>query len=124
MRDRRLRGSAFHGVVSTGASTPESCGFSNPETTPLSIPTNPATYGRRKAVFSAAKSLIFVTMRPAERIGGVRYNNCAGVFNLAPDRHRVGWFRYTIMHPVAKSQMAKRDVIRNRCWRHPTDRSH
>src|SRR5262249_45416902 len=39
----RLRGSAFHGVVSTGASTPESCGFSNPETTPLSIPTNPAT---------------------------------------------------------------------------------
>src|SRR5215471_10951624 len=43
MRDRRLRGSAFHGVVSTGASTPESFGFSNPETTPLSIPTNPAT---------------------------------------------------------------------------------
>ena len=30
-------------MVSTGASTPESFGFRNPETTPLSFPTNPAT---------------------------------------------------------------------------------
>src|SRR5208337_4198715 len=34
---------ASHGVVSTGVPTPESFGFDNPETTPLSIPTNPAT---------------------------------------------------------------------------------
>jgi hypothetical protein len=34
---------ASHGVVSTGVATPESFGFDNPETTPLSIPTNPAT---------------------------------------------------------------------------------
>jgi hypothetical protein len=34
---------ASHGVVSTGALTPESFGLDNPETTPLSIPTNPAT---------------------------------------------------------------------------------
>jgi hypothetical protein len=43
MRDRRLRGRTFHGVVSIGASNAESFGFRNPETTPLSIPTNPAT---------------------------------------------------------------------------------
>jgi len=30
-------------VVSTGVATPESFGLDNPETTPLSIPTNPAT---------------------------------------------------------------------------------
>src|SRR5260370_13842378 len=34
---------ASHGVVSTGVATPESFGLDNPETTPLSIPTNPAT---------------------------------------------------------------------------------
>ena len=38
-----LRVMASHGVVSTGVPTPESFGFDNPETTPLSIPTNPAT---------------------------------------------------------------------------------
>ena len=30
-------------MVSTGVATPESFGFDNPETTPPSIPTNPAT---------------------------------------------------------------------------------
>ena len=43
MQDSRLRDSPFHGVVSIGASNAESFGLSNPETTPLSIPTNPAT---------------------------------------------------------------------------------
>src|SRR5215831_15166651 len=43
MQDSRLRDSPFHGVVSIGASNAESFGLGNPETTPLSIPTNPAT---------------------------------------------------------------------------------
>jgi hypothetical protein len=43
MQDSRLRDSPFHGVVSIGASDAESFGLGNPETTPLSIPTNPAT---------------------------------------------------------------------------------
>jgi hypothetical protein len=34
---------APHGVVSTGALTPESFGFDTPETTPLSFSTNSAT---------------------------------------------------------------------------------
>jgi hypothetical protein len=33
-------------VVSTGVPTPESFGFDNPETTPLSIPTNSRTAPR------------------------------------------------------------------------------
>src|SRR5215469_9305889 len=43
MRQCELRASAFHGVVSTRRSNAESFGFGNPETTPLSIPTSPAT---------------------------------------------------------------------------------
>src|SRR5215469_3126069 len=63
MRDRRLRGSAFHGVVSTGASTPESFGFSNPETTPLSIPTNPATAPR--AALTSRLTIAVLVSKPA-----------------------------------------------------------
>src|SRR5215469_14326907 len=47
MRQCELRASAFHGVVSTRRSNAESFGFGNPETTPLSIPTSPATAPRR-----------------------------------------------------------------------------
>jgi hypothetical protein len=40
---------ASHGVVSSGLPTPESFGFDNPETTPLSIPTNSDTPPSRAA---------------------------------------------------------------------------
>src|ERR1700738_2658709 len=39
----RVRAIAGHGVVSTGAQTPELLGFQHPETTPPSIPTPPRT---------------------------------------------------------------------------------
>src|SRR5580704_2351567 len=39
----RVRATAGHGVVSTGAQTPGLLGFQHPETTPPSIPTTPRT---------------------------------------------------------------------------------
>jgi hypothetical protein len=44
-------------VVSTGVLTPESFGFDNPETTPLSIPTNSATPPRSSAAWSSVTSV-------------------------------------------------------------------
>ena len=43
LREPRLRAIIGHGVVSTGARTPDRLGFNHLETTPPSIPTKPRT---------------------------------------------------------------------------------
>src|SRR6516165_6544124 len=106
MRQRKLRGRAFHAVVSTRRSNAESFGFGNPETTPLSIPTNPATAPFLLRLFmiqhDCGHGAFFSRRWANDWVGRV-----IGVFTLTPYDY---WRRTHAIHHATSGNLDRRGI--------------